>query len=379
MLPHREMHLSSLSKVLACMISNFLRQSLFFAALFMAGTTTASQDRQPIELPSGQIEAFLHNNLAPSISIAVGAANGTEWCYASGYANLAFQSLATPNTSYGFASVTKAFTAVLAIQTSSNLDQPIGPLEGIPVDYQGVSLRQLLGHQAGVPHWNGSFVFETKDIGQSFETLGTKTISKPICEVGQCFRYSSPGFNLVGLKISSDRSAGVHELLMELFDDAIPNHAIRLNDPYLVIPGRARGYMVHPNGQFVHAPMLNVLDRIPAGGYSGRAYDLVKFGRWILRKNTDCQACLRPLWQEGTLSSGAKTGYGLGFRVRQTEMWHGGSQPGYSALLWIDRKSKMVVGVASNRGALDLLPLARSAAASLIGKNLPDNCPAQTS
>ena len=94
----------------------------------------------------------------PSLSVAVGVDGQLVWHGVIGYADLGEKSAANIDTRYRIGSISKSFTAVTAMrlheQGKLNIDEQFGHyVQDYPAQFAGISLRQLLSHQAGVRHY----------------------------------------------------------------------------------------------------------------------------------------------------------------------------------------------------------------------------------
>ncbi len=145
-------------------------------------------------------------------------------------------------------SVTKLFTAAvlidLALGTGLSLETPVtAVLDQLPVEFQRVTLRHLLSHQAGLRDWLPT------DPPGAFDR--TAFFTSP----GHTFSYSNPGFALLG---------GVIETLSgHPFRDELLRRVI--------VPSRMR-----------EAAFLDAEG--PAGGLVATPADLARGARWLMER-----------------------------------------------------------------------------------------------
>jgi len=115
----------------------------------------------PIKQASDDLDGHRRSLVAPSISVAVAVQGELVWAEARGYADIAAQIAATPDTAYAIGSVSKPITAVLAARLwetgKLDIDADIRDyVERFPAGHQSINTRQLLSHQAGIRHYNFS-------------------------------------------------------------------------------------------------------------------------------------------------------------------------------------------------------------------------------
>lgn len=123
-----------------------------------------------------QIDALIYEWLAdtaaPGASVTI--VNETDTLYQSGYGarHLATNNPATPDTLYGFASVTKSFTALAILQCVDrgelSLDDPIAAHTEATFDgADEVTIHELLSHSSGIPSLSTSSVLLARQAGMA--------------------------------------------------------------------------------------------------------------------------------------------------------------------------------------------------------------------
>jgi CubicO group peptidase (beta-lactamase class C family) len=242
-----------------------------------------------------------------------------------------------PGTRFRIASITKPFTATLALKL---LD--LGATTGIwPEDVQ---IRHLLSHTSGYDSEHGDLA----RFGDGEDALAAACAELPSVRrfvgVSEVWSYANSGFWIAGLLAA--RAAGM------TYEEAVAEHVLRpaglettaFDSPELAGTGPSSGDDGYPRA------------RRPSGGLVSNVADLLTFARWQLAEPS--LAALRvPL---GKPVAGV---YGLGMfgeRVGGFDVWgHGGSYGGFEStfLLVPDRGAAFAGLTNSGRGAQALREL----------------------
>jgi CubicO group peptidase (beta-lactamase class C family) len=267
---------------------------------------------------------------------------------------------ADPDTQYRIGSISKTFTAslVLALRDEDRLalDDPLDRhLPGTPLG--GASLRQLLGHVSGLQREPDGDWWE-RTAGTDLDGLLTglhpeKLALPPL----RSFHYSNLAYGLVGAVV--ERVAGedwsTHlgkRLLAPLGMSRTTYHAA---EPF------ARGYVVHPwHGTLREEPRHDSGAMAPAGQLWSTAADLAKWAAFLAQPNpallapqTLAQMCAPVVISDPEAWT---TGYGLGLQLwrrgERVYVGHGGSMPGYVAILVVHRPSRTGVVAFANAYSL---------------------------
>lgn len=181
-------------------------------------TTSEMLAQESFNVVRGEIGQKVEQQLEPFVlkiltdhacesSVSIGITKGQEVVYAKsfGYKNSDTQELASPNTVYHFASVTKPFTATAIVklveQGKLQLDDPvINYLPYFKLKGEGsenITIRQILTHTSGLPRneppnrWDSVMYDEgaVERFVRSFEALEMEHAP------GESFAYSNIGFD----------------------------------------------------------------------------------------------------------------------------------------------------------------------------------------
>lgn len=266
---------------------------------------------------------LLDQNL-PGLSVAVGVNGEVVWAEGLGWADLENKVKVTPATRFkiGTAStvLTSAGAGVLLEQGRLKLDDEIQTyVPGFPKKQWPVTLRQVMGHLAGVRDDAGDEEPLSPEFGCEQMIDGLKRFAdRPLLfEPGSQYRYSSYGWILL--------SAAVERAAQEPFFRFMRTHVfepLAMNDTMAdaateAMPDRAVFYFPRFGGDPKYGPQEpEIKDYSCFGGSSAflsTPSDLVRFGMAINGGTLLQPATVQLLQTSQRLPSGQETGYGLGW------------------------------------------------------------------
>src|SRR5678816_3676604 len=175
--------------------------------LLVVACSSATADAPPAtDLPTSEIDAAVTAAMAeqhiPGVSIAI--VRDHQLVYASGYglADLENAVVATADTSYRFASVSKTFTAAAAMELAEagtlDLDAEIQTyVPSFPHKPWPITARELLCHQAGIRHY-GDEPENYRHWDNVTDPLELFANDPLLFQPGTSYTYSSYGYNLLG-------------------------------------------------------------------------------------------------------------------------------------------------------------------------------------
>jgi CubicO group peptidase (beta-lactamase class C family) len=261
-----------------------------------------------------------------------------------------------PRTQYRIGSITKTMTAAMIMQLRDegwfSLDDLLyRHLPGTPVG--GVTLRQLLGHVAGLQREPDGGWWERAPGAGADELLARLAFDKLAHPPYQTYHYSNLAYGLLGTMLQRVTGEAWGALLNK-----------RLLDPlgmkrtsYQPVEPFARGYVVHPwHGTLREEPRHDAGAMAPAGQLWSTAADLVKWAGFladptptVLARGTMDEMCAPVVISD--LESWT-AGHGLGpqlWRVgERVYVGHTGSMPGYLAVVAVHRPSRTGVVAFAN-------------------------------
>lgn len=352
-----------------------------FAAAVLAATLAAQAPPvvaapRAAPLPAAAAElvlAFQRAHGIPGLSVAIGSERGVL-AQGFGVADLENDVPATAATVYRLGSISKTVTAVAALQLVAerrlDLDADVRTwLPEFPAKPWPVTLRQLLGHQAGVRHYlplEGESTVHYRDQRAALARFASDPLR---AEPGTEFHYSTYGYNLVAAAVESARAAPFAAVVAALAA-ACDAPSLQDDDVRRLIRHRAQGY-IRAKGAAVDGPLANsaLMDgsyKLGGGGLCSDAGDLVRFGLALLDGRLLPPSSWTLMTTAQRTQSGAWTGYGMGLRIGErdgrAEYHHGGAQSRVSTVLLLVPEPRTVVAVLCNLEGVQALPLARQLA-----------------
>ncbi|MCG6188564.1 serine hydrolase domain-containing protein [Maribellus maritimus] len=276
-----------------------------------------------------------------------------------GYGNLEQQTPVYPDkTRFRIGSISKALTAaglgVLMRQGKIDLDAHVRKyVPDFPEKKYPITVRQVAGHVAGIRHYNGTEFLSSKYYETVEEGLDIFKNDTLLFEPGTKYRYSSYGFNL----LSAVMEAASGEEFLSYMKKAVfdPLQMTQTLPEYhdSIVPFRSGYYATTEDGKDINAPYVDNSYKWAGGGFLSTTEDLVKFGNAILDNVLFSEEVTKELTTSQKTNDGKKTGYGMGFAVRETSygrkyFGHTGGSVGGTSNLMIFPEKKMVIAATTN-------------------------------
>ena len=292
----------------------------------------------------------------------------------------------TADTQYRIGSITKTFTAVLVLRLrdEGRLDLADRVDTHVPdAPFGDRTVGQLLAHVGGLPAELAGEWWE-RSPGADWPSLVDRVGgAQPPFAPGRVFHYSNVGYGVLGRLAEVLRGKPWADCIRTEICEPLEMRRTTV-DP--VAPAAA-GLAVHPWADLVHdEPTPDTAAMGPAGQLWSTVEDLARFARLLLGDTGDV---LRPdtlaeMATPGPLdaTTGTWQAYGLGLQVRSVDgrvlLGHGGSMPGFLALLWVEPAERTGVAMLTNTtggldgtGALDLLTILRDREPVVVDEWLP--------
>lgn len=276
--------------------------------------------------------AGLTEHSLPGLSVAVGAGGKIVWAEGFGWADLEQRVPVKPATRFRIGTASTALTSaaagLLLEKGRLKLDDKIQTyVPEFPQHQWPVTLRQLMGHVAGVPNDGG-------DEGPLFSERCARPVEalqffkgyerKLLFEPGTKYHYSSYGW--ISVSAAVEAAAGepfLRFMRKQVFeplgmDDTLPDSATE------AIPERATPYFP----RFAANPRygLQLMRQLDYSCYAGASVflstpsDLVRFALALNSGKLLQPATVQLLQTPQRLTSGQETGYGLGWNLKTVEV-----------------------------------------------------------
>ena len=314
-----------------------------------------------------QLEDYRDTFDVPSISIAVGKDGQLVYAGAVGYADLAGEVAATPDSLYRIGSVSKSITAAamgaLVESGAYDLDADYRSyVPSFPEKRWPFSSRQLASHLAGVRHYRRSFLagmaeqFHDVHYERVLDSLVLVKDDPLLFEPGTSYSYSSYGYNMLSAAmVAADGRAFTQILDEEIFQpaDMASTFAEDAPSPH----PQSVSYYLQFDGASIRAPYADNSYKIAGGGLIATPSDLVRFGQALLANKIINQDTAAELYTVQPLTDGSVDHkYALGFRVADRtinqvsyqEIGHGGGSIGGITAFIMLPEADLVLAAAIN-------------------------------
>jgi CubicO group peptidase (beta-lactamase class C family) len=320
----------------------------------------------------------------PGISVAVGHGREVVWAEGFGWGDIETHSAVTPQTRFRVGDVSKALTSagvgLLVEKKQLDLDAEIHTyVPDFPKKQWPVTLRQLMGHTAGLPQDEGdeaslSPCEQTKDGLKLFDDV------KLQFEPGTKYHTSSYGWILVSNAIETAAHERFFRFMRDQVFEPLGMTATRQYSANEQIADLPTFYFPRFGGDTRYGPELarEGDHTCYAGAYAflSTPSDLVRFGMALDGGKLLQPATVAMLQTPQRLASGEQNSYGLGWTVETMSLagqpakmaGHGTKADfiGGSAYLMTFPDRDLVVAVASNTSFADMKAVAAAVAEAFV-------------
>ena len=312
-------------------------KKIFLIAFILVGISLFAQNKTNV------IEAIIKKEMSerriPGLQIAVVQAGEIVINKSYGIANVQDSIPVTKNTIFAINSCTKVFTSVAIMQLVEDgkidLSAPVSKyLDNLPMDWQSVTIKQLLTHISGLPDLLKLLDPYTGGLGslKNEETVWEKLKITPMeFKPGERFSYNQTNAYLLGKIIDKFNEKPFAEIFSEKqFKPAGMCNTI-FGDSRDVIPHFAPTYFYKPalDGQkFKEVKMINNYYEFPyfrrtAAGLNSTAEDMAK---WVIAlqnsKLLKSKLTIETMWSPTQFSDGENTPWALGWGLAKFREHH---------------------------------------------------------
>lgn len=370
-----------------------MRKPMFILTIVSVWLVTAA-GRQAIlsqELAADKVKAVeqmiaakMARDRIPGLSLAIVVEGRLVWSNGYGLADVENSAPAKAATVYRSASMGKTITATAVMQLAAarklDLDAPVQKYcPAFPAKRWPVTARQLLAHLGGIRHYGGpnneQELFSTKHYRNVTESLAPFKDDPLQHEPGTAHLYSSYGYNLLGCVVEGASGQSFMDYLRRHIFPPAGRRATRDDDAFALIPQRASGYSLTDQGELRKARMVDMSNRLPAGGFVTTAEDLARFAAALLNGQLVNRATLEEMLTPQKTKDGKIVPYGLGWGLFPGEDWygekeafHGGVTPQVSGMLYLLPGRRFAVAFITNlEGVPERTELAAQIAKVVLG------------
>jgi CubicO group peptidase (beta-lactamase class C family) len=247
----------------------------------------------------------------------------------------------TDSTVFEIGSISKQFVSAAAMlqveEGLLDLDDSIHQyLPGLPSEWLGVSMRQLLTHTSGIPDYEEILTYDVYGFRLTPEEVIRAAHSRPMdFAPGGGWYYSNTGYFLASMIVERVDGRPLGEVLQARIFGPLGMGQTRLADPEDIIPHRASGYWVNKVGELINRRPTETSSTLGAGGILSSAYDLAKWDEALYGDQLLSAESKATMWTSTVLPNGEDTGYAFGWSVGVyqglTTQRHGGQVAGFVA------------------------------------------------
>jgi len=279
------------------------------------------------------VRAALAEQNVPGFSVAVGASGEVVWAEGFGYANIETRAPITPNNVFRIGTASKVLTSagvgLLLEQGALNLDEVIQRrVPEFPEKAWPVTLRQLMAHTAGVGNDSGDegplFGTHCDRPVDAFSAFADRAL---LFEPGAEYRYSNYGWIVVSAAVEAAAEEPFLNFMRKRVFDPLGMQSTVPDSTTAPLPEQATFYFPGFAGDPRYGP--DVMRDVDYSCYAGASVflstpsDMVRFALGIRAGNLLQPATIEQLQSEQKITSGAGTGYALGWDL-ETALINGG-------------------------------------------------------
>ncbi len=261
----------------------------------------------------------------PGISVAVARNGKILW---QGSAGMRDQTKGFPvdrTTVFRFASVSKVFAATLAAKLVEegklNPDLPISRYRKyLPKHFQEITVRQLLSHTSGMPHYQARDedrgTKHYSSVTDALEVIGNRPL---LAAPGESYVYSSHAYTLLSAVLESIAGDEYLDLVERHLTRPIDIRSIGAEDITIRKNTRSNIYEITPDGAVEIAPRGNYSYSWAGAGFEGNSSDLALFGSNLAVGNILKSETIAYIQELSRTNSGETVGtnnYRMGFGWR---------------------------------------------------------------
>ncbi|HYD89530.1 MAG TPA: serine hydrolase domain-containing protein [Vitreimonas sp.] len=338
-----------------------------FRALILAltlGACAGSPDEPATSAASPAdvlLQTVLERDGGPGVMAAVMRDGELVWSGAAGYADLEARVPLTTDTRMRIGSVSKTFTAVLALRLAErgalDLDGDIRThVPELRAPERGAITPALIAaHLSGIRQYNFQNYLEANNVmflaaGPS-EALSRYVGDPLLSQPGEAHHYTSLGFNILGVAEERATGASYGELLAREITGPLGLSNTMIDHPLEIIERRTRFYTRFPDGVVRNTIWRDSSDYYPSGGVLSSAEDLVRFASAVFAGEYLNAASLQRLTTEQRNAAGEGVGYTFGWQVSRDAQGrlfyeHGGETNGaYATVRYYPEQRLAISGI----------------------------------
>ncbi|MBV8051330.1 MAG: beta-lactamase family protein [Acidobacteriaceae bacterium] len=322
----------------------------FCCGLVFAAQTTDNADNR-VDL---YIQSELQRQHIPGISLLVARNGSIVRAKGYGLANVELQVPVKPETVFQSGSVGKQFAAtavmMLVEEGKIRLDDSVTKyLEGAPVNWQPVTVRELLSHTAGFTDYPKNFDFRRDYTeAQLLKIVEGIPLAFP---PGTKWSYSNLGYLTLGIVIHQVTGKFYGDFLQERIFQPLSMTTTRIISEADIVPNRASGYRL-VKGELKNQEWVSpTLNTTADGALYFSILDLAKWDAALYTERLLKRSSFDEMWTVTKLKNGEPNSghYGFGWAILNKNghrvIDHGGAWQGFKSHIsrYVDDKLTIVV------------------------------------
>ncbi len=309
---------------------------------------------------------FLRKADIPGMAISVSKHGEIIWSEGFGYSSKKPKVKVKPDiTIFRIASISKSITALalakLAEDKIVDLDSSIYKyVPDYPKKEYDFTVRQLGGNLSGIRHYKDDNEYALNKKMSITEGLSLFKNDSLLFKPGTKFNYTSLGYVLLS-EIIQNATKGPFETFINdtIFKPLRMEHSmIDISDAD--IPNKTQFYRsAFLKKPVIAEPVANEF-KVAGGGFLSTSEDIIKLGNEIIYSKLISKEAIKEIITSQRLSSGNKTGYGIGFSTVTSsngtpKFYHTGGGVGASTILMVYPEEELVITVLTNLTGVTML------------------------
>lgn len=288
---------------------------------------------------------YINTKQVPSISAGLLINGEIKWIKSVGFSDIENQVLASENSLYRIASISKPITAIAIMQLWEkgliNLDVDIRRyLPYFPEKKYKFTVRQLLNHTSGIRNYKEGEFDSKKYYPTTREALKVFEFDSLMFEPGTKYSYTSLGYTILAAIIEEVTKISFEDYVKEKIFNSAGMLSSGIDKHRQIIPFRTRGYEKDAEYNFVNAPLADLSIKVAGGGFLSTSRDLLLFAKALLENRLIDGSTLKIMTSKTRLKNGSYIDYGLGFSLNFENdtlkyFSHAGAGTGFSSMLFI--------------------------------------------
>lgn len=272
------------------------------------------------------VRAEVSQQNLPGLSVAVGVGQEIVWTEGFGWADLEKRVPVAPETRFRIGHASKALTSaavgLLLEKRRLHLDVEIQTyVPAFPRKQWPVTLRQLMGHVAGVRHYSDTEWGDKPSVHCERASEGLQSFANDplLFEPETQYRYSTYGWVLVSAAVEAAANEPFFAFMRTRIFTPLGMADTTSDSATEPIPNRATSYYRGNLGREL-TTNVDYSCFAGAGAFLSTSSDLVRFGMALARGKFLQPATVSMLQTPQQLTSGEDTDYGLGWMLDTVEL-----------------------------------------------------------